>query len=201
MPRRRETPSQTAGPYVHIGLVPTFAGLAGIYPSDLGAGPLYSDGAKGQPITVTGRVLDGTGTALTDACVEVWQADADGLYNSPSERRGRADAAFRGWGRCATLGEDGRYTFRTIKPGQVPLADGRLQAPHIAFWVVARGINIGLHTRLYFPEETEANAQDPVLLRIEQPRRRRTLLATREGDTYTFDVVLQGADETVFLDV
>jgi protocatechuate 3,4-dioxygenase alpha subunit len=199
--RLRETPSQTAGPYVHIGMVPTFAGVGGVYPADLGAGPLYGERAKGERITVTGRILDGSGEALRDACVEIWQADADGLYPSPSETRGDADPHFRGWGRAAVMGGEGLFTFETVKPGRVPTADGRPQAPHIAFWIVARGINIGLHTRMYFPEEAEANAADPVLSRVEQPWRRETLIARRDGATLRFDIVLQGERETVFLDV
>jgi protocatechuate 3,4-dioxygenase alpha subunit len=201
MTRLRETPSQTAGPYVHIGTVPTFAGLTGVYPQDPGTGPLYGEGARGERITVTGRVIDGAGAPLRDAVVEIWQADADGLYQSPAETRGRADPDFRGWGRSATYGEDGVFTFHTVKPGPVPLADGRVQAPHIAFWIVARGINIGLHTRMYFPEEAEANAADPVLGRIEHPVRRQTLIARRQEGMHVFDIRLQGEGETVFLDV
>jgi len=201
MARLRETPSQTAGPYVHIGAAPTVAGLAGVYPQDPGSGPLYAKGARGQPIVVTGRILDGAGAPLRDAVVEIWQADGEGLYPSPAETRGTADPAFRGWGRCATDGQDGRFSFDTVKPGPVPFGDGRMQAPHIAFWIVARGINIGLHTRMYFPEEAEANAADPVLGRIEHPARRETLIARLEADAYLFDVRLQGDGETVFLDI
>jgi protocatechuate 3,4-dioxygenase alpha subunit len=201
MARLRETPSQTAGPYVHIGTVPTFAGLEGVYPDDPGAGPLYGEGARGERIAITGRVLDGMDAPLCDAVVEIWQADADGLYPSPAETRGRADPAFRGWGRSAARGEAGLFRFETIRPGPVPLPDGRTMAPHVAFWIVARGINLGLHTRMYFPEEGEANAADPVLNRIEHPVRRQTLIARREGEGYVFDIRLQGEGETVFLDV
>ncbi len=197
----RETPSQTAGPYVHIGMVPSFAGLPGVYPGDLGDGPLYGERAKGERIVITGRIIDGAGEAIRDACVEIWQADAAGLYPSPSETRGEADPHFRGWGRAAVLGGEGLFTFSTIKPGRVPFGDGRLQAPHAALWIVARGINIGLHTRLYFADEAAANAEDPVLGRIEHPWRRETLIAKRNGDTYHLDIVLQGERETVFLDV
>ncbi|MBJ3775432.1 protocatechuate 3,4-dioxygenase subunit alpha [Acuticoccus mangrovi] len=201
MARLRETPSQTAGPYVHIGMVPTFAGVENTYPEDLGSGPLYSDGVKGEKITIKGRIFDGAGAPIRDACVEIWQADADGLYNSPAERRGLSDRHFKGWGRAAVSGDNGVYVFETIVPGKVPLGDGRVQAPHIAFWIVARGINVGLHTRMYFPQESEANAVDPVLNRIEHPTRRATLIAEREGNVYTFDIRLQGDGETVFLDV
>jgi protocatechuate 3,4-dioxygenase alpha subunit len=141
------------------------------------------------------------GAPLRDAVLEIWQADADGLYPSPAETRGQADPAFFGWGRSAVSGDEGAFRFETIKPGPVPLPDGRVQAPHIAFWIVARGINLGLHTRMYFPDEAERNGSDPVLNRIEHPVRRQTLVAKRQDDTIAFDIRLQGDGETVFLDV
>ena len=96
--------------------------------------------------------------------------------------------------------ETGECVFETIKPGRVPFPDGRLMAPHITVWIVARGINIGLHTRMYFGDEETANAEDPVLARIEHRVRVPTLIAARDGDTYNFDVHLQGEKETVFFD-
>lgn len=197
--RLRESPSQTAGPYVHIGLTPNFCGIGGVYASDLGA-TMVNDKTKGERIGLRIRVLDGTGTPLKDALVEIWQADADGLYNSPAELRGTADPNFVGWGRCPTDMDTGLCTFDTIKPGRVPSRDGRLMAPHITLWIVARGINLGLHTRLYLSDEEEANAQDPILARIEHRIRVRTLIAERKGDIYLFDVHLQGEKETVFFD-
>lgn len=198
MRRLFESPSQTAGPYVHIGLMPATAGIVGV--EDFGAGPLYREGAMGERITVEGRLLDGLGASVTDAIVEAWQADAAGLYPSPAEARGMADPAFAGWGRSA-VGEDGLWRFHTIKPGPVPAADGRPQAPHISLWIVARGINLGLATRLYFGDEAEANAADPLLNRIDPPGRRETLIAWRAGDVFRLDIRLQGAGETVFLDI
>ena len=196
----KETPSQTAGPYVHIGLTPNFCDITGVYDSDLGTA-MVNDKTLGERITVTGRILDGAGALVRDAVVEIWQADSAGLYNSPSEMRGAADPNFTGWGRCPTSADDGIFTFETIKPGRVPFKDGRRQAPHITFWIVARGINIGLHTRMYFPEETEANAADPLLSRIEHRERVATKIATRDGATCHFDIYLQGPKETVFLDI
>ncbi|ANK94483.1 MULTISPECIES: protocatechuate 3,4-dioxygenase subunit alpha [Rhizobium] len=196
----KETPSQTAGPYVHIGLMPNFCDIAGVYDSDLGT-VMLNDKTLGERITVTGRIFDGAGALVRDAVVEIWQADSAGLYNSPSEMRGAADPNFAGWGRSPTRAEDGVYSFETIKPGRVPFKDGRRQAPHITFWIVARGINIGLHTRMYFPEEAEANAGDPLLLRIEHRERVATMVATRDGTICRFDIHLQGPDETVFLDI
>ena len=196
----KETPSQTAGPYVHIGLTPNFCDISGVYEGDLGTA-MVNDKTTGERIIVTGRIFDGAGALVRDAVIEIWQADGAGLYNSPSEMRGTADPNFTGWGRCPTRAEDGVYSFETVKPGKVPFKDGRRQAPHITFWIVARGINLGLHTRMYFPEESEANNADPLLLRIEHRDRVATLIAARDGSTYTFDIRLQGENETVFLDI
>lgn len=198
--RLKESPSQTAGPYVHIGLTPNFAEITGVYPDDLGTS-MVNDKTKGERITITGRVLDGTGTPLKDALVEIWQADADGLYNSPSEMRGSADANFTGWGRCPSGMDDGVFRFDTIKPGRVPYPDGRMQAPHVTLWIVARGINIGLQTRMYFPDEEAANAEDPILGRVEHRIRVGTLIAQKVEGGYSFDVHLQGDKETVFFDI
>jgi protocatechuate 3,4-dioxygenase alpha subunit len=191
----QETPSQTAGPYVHIGCIPTFAGIDGIYPEDLGKRS-FEDGAKGQIITIRGAVIDGTGWALRDAMCESWQADAAGKFPG----QGGADPKVSGFLRFAADGETGEFTIRTIKPGSVPRRDGGFQAPHISIWVVARGINTGLQTRIYF--EDEDNSTDPLLARIEQRPRVDTLIAkkTAEGE-YRFDIRLQGEAETVFLDL
>lgn len=197
--RLKESPSQTAGPFVHIGVTPNFCGIGGVYPDDLGA-RMVNDKTQGKRITLSIRVLDGIDTPLRDALIEIWQADADGLYNSPSEMRGTADPNFSGWGRRPSDMETGVCIFDTIKPGRVPCRDGRLMAPHISLWIVARGINIGLHTRLYFSDEEAANAEDPILARIEHRIRMSTLIAKRKGDSYFFDVHLQGDRETVFFD-
>lgn len=198
--RLKETASQTAGPYVHIGLTPNFCGIGGVYEADLGAS-LVNDKTRGERITVRSRVVDGSGTPLKDSLIEIWQADANGLYNSPSEMRGTADPNFVGWGRCASDMDTGEFVFKTIKPGRVPFRDGRPMAPHITFWIVARGINLGLHTRMYFGDEDKANAEDPVLQRIEHKVRVPTLIAPRQDDTYVFDIHLQGDKETVFFDI
>jgi len=198
--RLKESPSQTAGPYVHIGLIPNFVGIGGVFPEDLGA-TMVNAKTRGERIFITGTVFDGGGAPVRDCIVEIWQADADGLYPSPSETRGTADPNFTGWGRSHADPETGRYRFETVKPGRVPFGDGRMQSPHVSFLILARGINLGLNTRLYFGEEAEANAADPLLGRIEQKDRVATLIAPRSGDTYTFDIHLQGPRETVFLDI
>ena len=190
-----ETPSQTGGPYVHIGCIPTFAGVEGIYPQDLGLSPI-EDGAEGEIITITGSVFDGTGWAMRDAMMESWQADAKGRYPGQDG----ADPKVSGFCRFAADKDSGEFTLRTIKPGAVTNRDGTVMAPHISLWIVARGINIGLNTRIYFADED--NSADPLLARIEQRPRVDTLIAQKTGDgSYRFDVNIQGPQETVFLDL
>lgn len=197
---KHESPSQTAGPYVHIGCTPNFTGIE-IYDGDLGT-VMKTGPVQGQEITVKGIVYDGTSAPLLDAMIEIWQPDAAGLFPSANETRGQADPNFTGWGRSPGDMETGEFTFETVKPGAVPFPDGRMQAPHITAWVVARGINVGLHTRIYFPDEAEANANDPILTQIEQQDRVQTLLARKTGDgAYRFDVHLQGPQETIFFDI
>jgi len=194
----KESPSQTAGPYVHIGCVPNFSGIEGVYPEDLGK-TMVKDGVKGQRITIKGTVYDGTVTPLKDAMLEIWQADADGIYPG-NDPRGDADPNFTGWGRFAGDYDTGEWSIETVKPGIVPHPSGAAQAPHITFWIVARGINIGLQTRMYFPDED--NSADPILSRIEHQNRVPTLIAEKEADgIYRFDIRLQGDGETIFFDV
>ncbi len=198
----RESASQTAGPYVHIGLAPGAAGFD-IYREELGwdiAGP----NARGERIRVEGLVIDGIGSPVKDVLIEVWQANADGHYAHP-EGGGEVEEGFRGWGRVITDFDTGQWGFDSVKPGAVMGRNGRLMAPHLNLWIVARGINIGLNTRMYFGDESEANAKDPVINLIEWEKRRATLIATREDrdgtPVYRFDIRLQGDDETVFFDI
>ena len=200
LPYLKETPSQTAGPYVHIGLTPGAAGFD-IYRQELGHSLIGPD-TPGTRIRVEGMVYDGTGTPVKDALIEVWHADGNGIYPHPEDPR-HADCApgFVGWGRAITDFDTGLWAIDTIKPGPTPGLPGKgPQAPHISVWIVARGINIGLQTRLYFDDED--NSADPVLTLIEQPPRRDTLIARHTSPgTYRFDIRLQGDGETVFLDV
>jgi protocatechuate 3,4-dioxygenase alpha subunit len=199
-----ETASQTGGPYVHIGLAPLQAGFE-IFDHNFGnvlAGP----DTPGQRIAIEGQVIDGSGTPMRDVLIEIWQADAEGHYAHPADPQ---PSGFRGWGRTGADFDTGLYRFETIKPGRVPGRGGMAQAPHISFWIVARGINTGLHTRLYFGDEAQANAEDPVLRSIEWAVRRQTLVAAPQPSqggvpVYRFDIVVQSADatkETVFFDV
>jgi protocatechuate 3,4-dioxygenase, alpha subunit len=202
----RETPSQTAGPYVHIGLIPHQAGFE-IFENNF-SNVLVSPKTRGERITVQGRVIDGTGTPLRDVLVEIWQANAEGRYRHPTDTQSSKplDEHFRGWGRTGADFKTGVYTFETIKPGPVVGRRGhKPMAPHINFWIVARGINIGLNTRMYFDDEVAANADDPVLNLIEQEVRRATLIAERQVKdgkvVYAFDIRIQGEGETVFFDI
>ena len=201
----KETSSQTAGPYVHIGLAPRQAGFD-IFEKNF-SNVLVAPDTTGERISIEGHVHDGSGTCVRDALIELWQANAAGRYAHPADRQDDkpVDPEFRGWGRAATDFDTGLYTFETIKPGAVMGRRGRNMAPHVSLWIVSRGINIGLHTRMYFSDETEANANDPVLSLIEWEVRRKTLIADRqERDgriVYRFDIRLQGPDETVFFDI
>jgi len=204
-PLLKETASQTAGPYVHIGLAPQAAGFD-IFENNFGP-VLVTPQTQGERIRIEGTVTDGAGAPVRDVLLEIWQANAAGKYHHPGDRQpGRAiDPSFRGWGRACSDFDSGLYRFETIKPGSVSGRNGRPMAPHICFWIVARGINLGLHTRMYFSDEASANAADPVLNLIDVPARRQTLVAQREqrgdGTVYRFDIRLQGEGETVFFDV
>jgi protocatechuate 3,4-dioxygenase alpha subunit len=192
-PHLKETPSQTAGPFVHIGTVPEAAGLTTRSEERLNI--LAGAGTAGERIVIEGVILDGAGALVTDAMIEIWQADRQGSYGS---------SGFSGWGRAVSDFETGLYRFESIWPGAVPFHVGRLQAPHVAFSIFARGINIHLQTRMYFPEDRAANAADPVLMAVGEVHLVETLIARKEGRgnemVYRFDIHLQGERETVFFD-
>jgi protocatechuate 3,4-dioxygenase alpha subunit len=194
----KETPSQTAGPYVHIGLA---LAAAGIEPREHEIwNQMAKPEAQGEHILLLGNVYDGNGHLVRDSFLELWQADDQGHYHIDFDQ----DQPFNSFGRTATTFDAGEWTVQTIKPGVVNNAAGVPMAPHINISLFARGVNIHLHTRLYFSDEAEANGKDPVLNLIEQPARRETLIATRcEVDgklAYRFDMRIQGEGETVFFD-
>ena len=202
----KETASQTAGPYLHIGMMPSVAGLDMRQEEDAKLNILAGPDAKGERIRLEGTIIDGEGVLVRDAQVEIWQANAAGKYDHPADTQDKpVDPAFRGFGRAVADFKTGLWWFETIKPGSVMGRHGRPMAPHINLMLFARGINIHLHTRIYFADEAAANAQDPVLNLIELEPRRATLLARREERegqvVYRFDIRLQGEGETVFLDV
>ncbi len=194
----KETPSQTAGPYVHIGLA---LAAAGIEPREHEIwNQMAKPEAPGEHILLLGNVYDGNGHLVRDSFLELWQADDQGHYHIDFDQ----DQPFNSFGRTATTFDAGEWTVQTIKPGVVNNTAGVPMAPHINISLFARGVNIHLHTRLYFSDEAEANGKDPVLNLIEQPARRETLIATRcEVDgklAYRFDMRIQGEGETVFFD-
>jgi protocatechuate 3,4-dioxygenase alpha subunit len=199
LPYLPQTASQTAGPFVHIGLAPGAAGVKGVAP--LGS-VIAAPEVPGERIVVDGVILDGTGTPVRDALIEVWQADGQGIHPHPDDHRhAEASHGFRGWGRVVPDFATGEWTLDTIRPGHVP-HQGRMQAPHISLLILARGINTGLATRLYFPEDEALLAADPILTLIESPARRATLIARATGPSrYRFVIRLQGEGETVFLDI
>jgi protocatechuate 3,4-dioxygenase, alpha subunit len=187
----KETPSQTAGPFVHIGTMPAIAGLKTTHtgPNNM----LARDGTLGERIRIEGLIHDGTGALVKDALVELWQADANGQYGSND---------FSGFGRAATDFETGLFFFETVKPGATPYRDGRMQAPHVTLTIFARGINTHLQTRLYFSDGAAANAKDPVLQLVGAPDLVATLIAQRDPSrpVYRLNIHLQGDRETVFFD-
>jgi protocatechuate 3,4-dioxygenase alpha subunit len=180
------TPSQTIGPFLHIEL-PYDGEARLVEPNHAGA------------IRLLGTITDGKGDAVDDALVEIWQANAEGRYAHPEDHREDVplEDGFTGFGRCAT-DHEGRFEFVTVKPGAVPGPDGQLQAPHIDVSVFARGLLNRLVTRIYFPDEAEANAVDPVLSLIEDDAQRKTLVARQDDGALRFDIRLQGEGETTF---
>lgn len=188
-----QTPSQTVGPYVHIGLP---------WPDGPDVVPSGTEGS--MDITVT--VVDGNRTPMADAMIETWQADAEGRFDHPDDPRGAATPTppgFRGFGR-ALADSTGTSTVHTVKPGALPAEDGSIEAPHIDVGIFARGVVERLVTRIYFPDEAEANATDPVLTSLTD-RQREKLIARATPTGYHLDVVLQDSDpngdETPFFDL
>lgn len=191
------TPSQTVGPFFAYGLTPN-----GEYQwNDVFTNNLITPDVTGEQIRIEGQVFDGDGAPVPDSMLEIWQADSQGRFADPQDKRALPNAAFKGFGRCGA-NPKGEFAFDTIKPGQVPGPDGKLQAPHILMAVFARGMLLQLYTRIYFDDEAERNAADPVLALVPADRRD-TLIAKRSGNgkVYRFDIRLQGEGETVFFQV
>jgi protocatechuate 3,4-dioxygenase, alpha subunit len=189
-PKLVTTPGQTVGPFFALGLDrPDWADMTRHNP-------------EGQHIVIEGRVLDGDGAPVPDALIELWQANAAGRYDHAEDAQAekKLDPNFHGYGRVATDAQ-GRFKIMTIKPGPVPGRGNTLQAPHINIAFFARGLLRQLHTRIYFADEP-GNTSDPLLAGIEDESVRETLIA-RKGDAgaYRFDFILQGKDETAFLDI
>jgi protocatechuate 3,4-dioxygenase, alpha subunit len=183
------TPSQTIGPFFHDALL------------DEDRSELVPPNHPGA-VRIEGTVYDGAADPVPDAMVEIWQADRAGRYDHPADDRGDPppDEDFSGFGRSDTV-DGGSFAFVTVKPGPVPGPEGQMQAPHVMVSVFARGLLKRVVTRIYFPDEGEANASDPVLSSIEDPELRETLVAGDEGGVLRFDIRLQGENQTAFFDV
>jgi protocatechuate 3,4-dioxygenase alpha subunit len=186
----KQTPSQTVGPYYAMRL---FA------PDQNRLVPVSAPGR----IRVEGCVLDADGVPMEDALVEIWQANAHGRFRHPDDPRVDVPLTpgFVGFGRAPVDLETRRFWFETTKPGRVPAPDGSSQAPHLSLVVQGRGMLRPSFTRLYFADETTANAADFVLVRVPEARRHTLLahLVSSDGaPTYRFDIRFQGNDETVF---
>ncbi len=193
----KQTPSQTVGPYFAYGLTPEQYG----YPlKSIAGAEMRGPDTEGEAVRIEGQVLDGEGACVNDAMIELWQADAHGRYAHPADPRS-SNAGFAGFGRCGTgTDPENRFVFETVKPGAI--ADGH--APHINVIVFMRGLLTHAYTRIYFADEAERNAADPVLSAV-PAERRDTLIAARTEDSgqavYRFDIHMQGENETVFFDV
>jgi protocatechuate 3,4-dioxygenase alpha subunit len=193
-----QTPSQTVGPYFAYGLTPEQYGYPAL--TSIASGDLRTPEVAGQAIRIEGIVYDGEGQPVSDAMIEIWQADPQGRYRHPADKRG-GNVGFSGFGRCGTgTDPESRFVFDTVKPGAVD--DG--QAPHVNVIVFMRGLLSHLYTRLYFGDEAAANRKDPVLLSVPEARRP-TLIAQPSQDggvtVYRFDIHMQGDRETVFFDL
>ncbi len=185
---RGQTPSQTVGPFFKNALIRReFA-------------TLVNERTRGERVAIEGFVLDGDRAPVGDAMLEIWQANSEGRFDHPADTQEKLlDPNFYGFGRFGT-GEDGSFRIVTIKPGPVPGARGRLQAPHINLSIFARGLLKRLVTRIYFPDEP-LNASDPVLDAVAATRRPALIARSGPGGILRFDVILQGTDETVFFDI
>ena len=196
MGKLKQTPSQTVGPYFAYGLVPQQYSYGDVL-KGIASGAMAAADVPGDRIRIEGQVFDGEGKTIGDAMIEIWQADHLGRYAHPADTRG-SNSSFKGFGRFGTGTEaDNKFLFDTIKPGSV---DG-VQAPHISVIVTMRGMLLHAFTRIYFEDEANANARDPVLAAVPADRRT-TLIAKRQanGAVYRFDIHMQGPHETVFFD-
>jgi protocatechuate 3,4-dioxygenase alpha subunit len=178
------------GPFFHIGTDDGFIGAELVAPD------------RSDAVRLFGTVRDGEGAPVIDAMIEIWQANAAGRYAHPEDAREDVplEEGFDGFGRTVT-GDDGRFELLTVKPGSVPGLGGRPQAPHIDVSVFARGLLKRLVTRIYFPDEAEANEADPLLSSIADQEARAALVAVEEDGGIRFDINLQGDRETTFFAV
>ncbi len=160
--------------------------------------------AGGQHILLAGRISEDADVPTANAIVEIWQADANGIFRHPSDpRSSQVDPGFFGWGRART-DRHGWYRFHTVMPGSYHIDGGAARYPHINMMVLAIGLTRRLVTTAFFQDQTNSG-EDPVLRCVFDPEARRRLFATRcpaldsnGALAYRFDLVLRGENETPF---
>ena len=194
----KQTPSQTIGPFFSYGLTPEQSNYPNL--SSVSSNSLLTDSTIGEEIRLEGKIFDGTGDIISDAMIEIWQADAEGRYPD-QQSSGKANSNFSGFGRCDTgVDRQNNYIFKTIKPGQIDTKT----APHINVTIFMRGLLLHVFTRIYFSDEGKSNSSDAVLSTVPVDRQK-TLIAKKVAGvtpaTYVFDIFLQGEKETVFFDI
>ena len=197
----KQTPSQTAGPYLHIGFLPEEVGINSSLSRELN-NLILSEKTEGTRIEISGKIYDGNNEVLKDAIVEIWQVDSNGNYQSRLTKKNKYDKNFSNWGRTSCDFNTGLWKFNTIKPGIVQLNKSEILAPHIWLWIVARGINLGLYTCMYFSDENTLNKLDRNLKKLINNNNLQSLFAVNtEKYKYEFNIHLQGAKETIFFNV
>ena len=194
----KQTPSQTIGPFFSYGLTPEQSNYPNL--SSVSSNSLLTDSTKAEENRLEGNIFDGTGNIVSDAMIEIWQADAEGRYPD-QQRSGKANSNFSGFGRCDTgVDRQNNYIFKTIKPGQIDTKT----APHINVTIFMRGLLLHVFTRIYFSDEGKSNSADAVLSTVPFDRQK-TLIAEKVAGvtpaTYVLDIFLQGEKETVFFDI
>ena len=196
----KQTPSQTAGPYLHIGFLPKTVGINSSFSRELN-NLILSEKTEGTRIEISGKIYDGNNEVLKDALVEIWQVDSNGNYQSRLTKKNKYDKNFSNWGRTSCDFNTGLWKFNTIKPGIVQLNKSEILAPHIWFWIVARGINLGLYTCMYFSDENTLNKLDRNLKKITNNNLQSLFAVNIEKYKYEFNIYLQGDKETIFFNV
>ena len=196
----KQTPSQTAGPNLHIGFLPKKVGINSSFSRELN-NLILSEKTKGTRIEISGKIYDGNNEVLKDALIEIWQVDSNGNYQSRLTQNNKNDKNFSNWGRTSCDFNTGLWKFNTIKPGIVQLNKSEILAPHIWFWIVARGINLGLYTCMYFNDENTLNKLDRNLKKLTNNNLQSLFAVNIEKYKYEFNIYLQGDKETIFFNV
>ena len=182
-----ETPFQTAGPFLHIGCMPNAIKIEKLYQNDLGETP-FKNKNESELITIKGSVFDGNGVALDDVMLETWQCDEKGEFKEE-----------RGFARFIPNNLTKKFILKTVKPGSFKGFDGKIHSPHISLSISSRGLNMTLNTRIYFEGDELKN--DPLLSIINNCNQKSLIARKIKKDSYLFNILLQGKEETIFLDI